>query len=758
MAGILKRVGAADRVLRRSYTRPQVRDLRLTPEYRRVLDTLTQEMRRENTREITARRLVERLPEETRRRIEDRALEKGLDLDNIRLGEPEIIYFLSRISTPEVMDEVRLTEESTADPIRLLMTISEGRFVNEAREAGQLPPLSILMDEQALMTADPRIAEYPPEDVRRVLELLREHPELKEMILHRLGLETLRGLHGWELLRHIVFGLLEYRAELGRFEFERRFGRGLTTEVIAEAARLAIIYDRLDVNHRFMPEWRMIRTAYLSDQAVRDAATRFSPDSPVREEIQFLAGLRATRITEFKIDRLTFQNKIEGLVAIGTTYLEVFDGLTRQEAPLTAEEMLVVSDPKSHLTSPAVAAIIDAQSEVEIFGPVFKMVAADKPAGLREEEGRAILAGMLSRETPDLTLNRKTEDRRTAHDQLLAIIDFPENDLASSAEARKLLRNSPQALYHTLRYYLREYSRALPVDPGQSNVGHFLMDLTEKILNRPLTVRKAFLGIVFALAEQQLERDTLSLHKSVRVKLQQLMAMAQVLDSPTTIPEAKLFGRDVRVFSGEDLPRSASRSEQVTWEAQGHAALLLLAKIFLSPDQFGPLPFEVSAQTAMRTAEKLRELVDHEKDTSLLPAFIGARMGGEFRDRALDELKVVLISGGGKGLLAATGVVQGVDRGEIYTDLANILREIDLSELDPEIRLLGHILRSERLQRQYQENLFAVARLLLAQMPADLLNALTDLLDTGQHEEVSRRVESWLTDRLNAFREVGASA
>jgi hypothetical protein len=720
-------------------------------------------MRRENTREISARRLVERLPEETRRSIETRATEERLDLDNIRLGEPELIFFLSRISIPEAVEEARLPEELSADPIRLLRTISEGRFINEAREAGHLPTISILMDEQALMTSDPRIAEHPPEEVRRILELLRENPELGDILLRRLGLEELGDLHGWELLRHIVFGLLEYRAELGRFEFESRFGRGLTIEVIAEAARLGLLYDRLEVNPRWAPEWRMIRAAYVRGQALPPDSIRWEDLDPAAG-IRFLAGLRATRITEFKIDRLTFQNKIEGLVAIGTTYLEVFEGLTRQEAPLTAEEMLVVSDPKSHLTPPAVAAIIDAQAKVEVFGPIFKAVAADKPEGLREEESRAVLSGILAKETPDNTLNRETEDRRTAHEQLLAIIDFPEDDLVSSAEARKLLRNSPQALYHTLRYYLREYSRALPADPGQSNAGHFLMDLLEKILNRPVTVRQAFLGAVFALAEQQIERDTLSLHKVVREKLQRLMAAAVKLDSPVPLPEAKLFDRDVRAFLGKDLPRSASRSEQATWEAQGRATLLLLVKTFLSPDQFGPLPFEVSARTAMRAAEKLREMVDHEKDPSLafvpyLPAFIGARMGGEFRDRALDELKVILTSGGGKGLLsAATRVVQGIAQSEIYTDLAHILREIDLSELDPEIRLLGHILRSERLQKHYQENLFALARLLLAQMPTDLLKALTDLLDTGQHEEVSLRVERWLTDRLNAFREVGASA
>jgi hypothetical protein len=717
-------------------------------------------MRRENTREITARRLVERLPAETRRLIETRVAEEReeerLDLDSVRLGEPELIFFLSRISLPEVR------EEDPTDPIRLLRTISEGRLRNDVREIGQLPTLSILADEQQLVTADPHIAEHPPEEIRRILELLRENPELRSILLERVGLEELRGLHGWELLRYIVRGLLEYRAELGRVEYERRFGRVIPARELIEAARLAILYDRLDVSPRFMPEWRMIRAAYVRGQALPPDSIRWDNLDPTAG-IRFLAGLRATRITEFKIDRLTFQNKIEGLVAIGTTYLEVFEGLTRQEAPLTAEEMLVVSDPKSHLTPPAVAAIIDAQAKVEVFGPIFKAVAADKPEGLREEESRAVLSGILAKETPDNTLNRETEDRRTAHEQLLAIIDFPEDDLVSSAEARKLLRNSPQALYHTLRYYLREYSRALPADPGQSNAGHFLMDLLEKILNRPVTVRKAFLGTVFALAEQQIEFDNLSLHDSVRAKLQQLLAAAVKLDSPVPLPEAKLFDRDVRAFLGKDLPRSASRSEQATWEAQGRATLLLLVKTFLSPDQFGPLPFEVSARTAMRAAEKLREMVDHEKDPSLafvpyLPAFIGARMGGEFRDRALDELKVILTSGGGKGLLSSTRVVQGIAQSEIYTDLAHILREIDLSELDPEIRLLGHILRSERLQKHYQENLFALARLLLAQMPTDLLKALTDLLDTGQHEEVSLRVERWLTDRLNAFREVGASA
>ena len=758
MAGVVKgpeRVQAEERV-RRTYLRPQVRDYRLSPEYSRVLDDLTLDMRRENTREISARRLVERLPEETRRSIETRATEERLDLDNIRLGEPELIFFLSRISIPEAVEEARLPEELSADPIRLLRTISEGRFINEAREAGHLPTISILMDEQALMTSDPRIAEHPPEEVRRILELLRENPELGDILLRRLGLEELGELHGWELLRHIVFGLLEYRAELGRFEFESRFGRGLTIEVIAEAARLGLLYDRLEVNPRWAPEWRMIRAAYVRGQALPPDSIRWEDLDPAAG-IRFLAGLRATRITEFKIDRLTFQNKIEGLVAIGTTYLEVFEGLTRQEAPLTAEEMLVVSDPKSHLTPPAVAAIIDAQAKVEVFGPIFKAVAADKPEGLREEESRAVLSGILSKETPDSTLNRTAEEegsRRTAHDQLLAIVDFPENDLVSSAEARKLLRNSPQALYHTLRYYLREYSRALPADPGQSNAGHFLMDLLEKILNRPVTVRQAFLGAVFALAEQQIERDTLSLHKVVREKLQRLMAAALALDSPAPIPEAKLFDRDVRIFSGEDLPRSASRSEQATWEAQGRATLLLLAKIFLSPDQFGPLPFEVSAQTAMRAAEKLREMVDHEKDASLafvpyLPAFIGARMGGKFGDTALDELKVALISGGGKGLLSSTRVVQGIAQSEIYTDLANILREIDLAELEPEIRLLGHILRSERLQKQYQDDLFALGRMLLAQMPTDLLKGLTDLIDIGQYEEVSLRVERWLKSKLD---------
>jgi len=711
------------------------------------------DMRRENVREIPARRLIERLPEETRRSIETRATEERLDLDNIRLGEPELIFFLSRISIPETGEEVRLPEEPQADPIRLLRTISEGRLINEVREAVQPTSLSILLNEQSLMASDPRLAGRSPEEVRRILEILRETPELIEFLKSRLSLRELSGLHGWELLRHIVFGLLEYRAELGRFEFEKRFGRGISIEVVEEAARLGLLYERLEVNTRWLPEWRMIRAGYVREGAP-PAGSICWDILEAAGGIRFLAGLRATRLTEFKTDRLTYRNKIEGLAAIGTSYLEVIEGLTRQEAPITVEEMLVVSDPKSHLTPPAVAAIIDAHEKVEIFGPTFEAVAVGKPEGLREEESRAVLRGILAKETPDNTLNRETEDRRTAHEQLLAIIDFPEDDMASSAEARKLVRSSPQGLYHTLRYYLREYSRALPADPAQSNAGHFLMDLLEKILNRPVTVRQAFLGAVFALAEQQIEHDTFSMHKAVREKLERLMAMALALDSPAPIPEAKLLDRDVRAFLGEDIIGSASRSEQATWEAQGRAILLLLAKIFLSSDQFGPLPFEVSAQTARRAAEKLRELVDHEKDAFLafvpyLPAFVGARMGGEFRDRALDELKVVLISGGGKGLLSAINVVQGVDRGEIYTDMANILREIDLSEVEPELRLLGHILRSERLQKQYQEDLFALARMLLAQMPTDLLKGLTDLIDIGQYEEVSLRVERWLKSKLD---------
>ncbi|MFA4905629.1 MAG: hypothetical protein WC645_03900 [Candidatus Margulisiibacteriota bacterium] len=744
------RVRAEDRV-RRTYVRFRDRAYRLTPENDRLLRDLTLEMRRDDLRDISARRLIERLPEETRRSIETRAAEERLDLDNIRLGEPELIFFLSRISI--------LPEELPVDPLRLLTDLSEGKLINEVRENGRLPSIAIVLNEESLIASDLRLVDRPPEKVRRILEILRENPELMDVLLHRLGLGELIDLHSFELLRHIVFGLLEYRAELGRFDFERRFGRGITVEAVAEAARLGLLYDRLELVPRWAPEWRMIRAAYVRGEALPPESIKWDSFGP-GTGIRYLAGLRSTGLSEFRTDRLTFKNKIEGLVAYGATYLEILEALTRQESPLSVEQLLVTSDYKSILTPPAAAAIVDAQAKVEVFGPIFELLVS-KPEGLREEESRAILVGILAKETPDSILNRETakDSRPTAHEQLLDVIESrsPLKDPAATAEARKVLRRSPQALYHTQRYIGGHYSLGFLSSFPQSEAGRFLLDLIEKTISRPVVMRQGFLGSAFALAGQQIEKDNLDMHDSVREKLTGLASAAAEL------PEAKQIDRDAKTLSINESRYTTTPAEQVIWKARGHAALLLLVRIFLSPDRAGRLPYEVSAQTALRAAEQLREAVDYEKYPELayipyLPAFILARMGGEFRDKALDELKTALIDSGRNGLLSAVGMVQGVTRGEIYIDLANILKEIDRPELDPEIRLLGYILRSERLQRQYQENLFDLARLFLAEMPSQLLKELTDLIDTQQYEEVSVRVEKWIKERLQRFAEFATSA
>ncbi|MBI5698753.1 hypothetical protein HZC35_00395 [Candidatus Saganbacteria bacterium] len=709
-------------------------------------------MRRDDLRDITARRLIEKLPEATRGRIETRAQEERLDLEEIRLSEPELIYFLSRLSLPEAREEA-------ADPVRLLRAISEGRLINEVRENGRLPSISIVLNEESLIASDLRLVDRPPEEVRRILEILREDPELMDILLHRLGLGELKDLHSFELLRHIVFGLLEYRAELGRFEFERRFGRGITAEAIAEAVRLGLLHDRLDVGPRWAPEWRMIRAAYVRGEVLSPDSIKWDSFGP-GTGIRYLAGLRSTGLSEFRTDRLTLKNKIEGLVAFGATYLDILEALTRQESPLSVEQLLVTSDHKSILTWPAATAIIDAQAQVEVFGPIFELLVS-KPEGLREEESRTILVGILSKETPDSILNRETatDSRPTAHEQLLAVIESqsPLQDKGATAEARKLLRRSPQVLYHAQRFIGSKYSHGVLSSFPQSEVGRFLLDLIEKTLGRPVVMRQGFLGSVFALAGQQIENDNLDMHGSVREILPRLAAAA------AEWPEAKQIDRDAKTLSINESQYTATPAEQVIWKARGHAALLLLVRIFLSPDRAGRLPYEVSAQTALRAAEKLRGEVDYEKYSELayipyLPAFILARMGGEFRDKALDELKTALVEGGRNGLLAAVGMVQGVTRGEIYIDLANILKEIDRPELDPEIRLLGYILRSERLQMQYQENLFDLARLFLAEMPSQLLKELTDLIDTQQYEEVSVRVEKWIKERLQRFADFTTSA
>ncbi len=131
-------------------------------------------------------------------------------------------------------------------------------------------------------------------------------------------------------------------------------------------------------------------------------------------------------------------------------------------------------------------------------------------------------------------------------------------------------------------------------------------------------------------------------------------------------------------------------------------------------------------------------------DVTYIPGFLAYSIGNEPRDKALEDLKTALRSDRGKGLFAAMGVVQNILKDETYTNLGNIIKELESEGLEPRVVVYGALLRTSKFSYERAKRILEAM-----QKDKDLWINLLDLIGTRQFEEAHRRIVSWLKQNLS---------
>jgi len=131
-------------------------------------------------------------------------------------------------------------------------------------------------------------------------------------------------------------------------------------------------------------------------------------------------------------------------------------------------------------------------------------------------------------------------------------------------------------------------------------------------------------------------------------------------------------------------------------------------------------------------------------DVTYIPGFLAYSIGNEPREKALEDLKTALRSDRGKGLFASMDIVQDILPNETYTDLGNIIKELEPEDLEPHVIVYGALLRSNKFSHERAKRILEGI-----EKDKDLWIKLLDLIGTRQFEEVHRRITAWLKENLS---------
>lgn len=165
------------------------------------------------------------------------------------------------------------------------------------------------------------------------------------------------------------------------------------------------------------------------------------------------------------------------------------------------------------------------------------------------------------------------------------------------------------------------------------------------------------------------------------------------------------------------------------------------------------LTAESQLEAARRAAEDAVQFARVENLStaaiSYLPGFLAAALTGRFTDKDIEELCLILRKHDrGNGLFAALDLVQNVFKSEVYTQLANILKEIPLEEIPGKIAVFVNILWHDRLKEK--ENRFQLALKIFQEIQNDQKTwaRIIKLFETGGQAEAVIRIRHFVRGYL----------
>jgi hypothetical protein len=180
-------------------------------------------------------------------------------------------------------------------------------------------------------------------------------------------------------------------------------------------------------------------------------------------------------------------------------------------------------------------------------------------------------------------------------------------------------------------------------------------------------------------------------------------------------------------------------------QASTSTVLTLALKILDMEDLIRQNNLEAARQAAQEAVAYAESSVPKATLVRYLPGFVAAAIDGKLSDKSIEELKTAISWDRGQGLFMALDLVQDILKSEIYTQLENVLLELDPQKMPSRLAILGNILRTEKLQER--ENRLNLARKILEKMEGDQSTwvMLIDLMDTRQFDKASQIIKHWVS-------------
>ena len=106
-------------------------------------------------------------------------------------------------------------------------------------------------------------------------------------------------------------------------------------------------------------------------------------------------------------------------------------------------------------------------------------------------------------------------------------------------------------------------------------------------------------------------------------------------------------------------------------------------------------------RTALEVLDFAREQESGSPDIAYLPGFIAARIPGEYREKAVDEIKRAIKADPERnGIYAALDIVQNILGPEIYIALGKAYKDLEMSELYPEALIYANIIKETNRRKK----------------------------------------------------------